>query len=66
MSNVAGLFIILAAGLAFGIGTVMMELFIRAKEVAKNDNVGYYGNRWSRPRFRHQFSNKWSMNYGLR
>ena len=61
MSNVAGLFIILAAGLAFGILTVIVELFIRAKELAKNDNVSCFL-FWSNGKFSEVSSNKLSTN----
>lgn len=40
MHNVAGLFIILGAGLLFGIVTVVVELFIRCRQIAEKENVG--------------------------
>uniref|UniRef100_A0A0K0CX59 PBPe domain-containing protein n=1 Tax=Angiostrongylus cantonensis TaxID=6313 RepID=A0A0K0CX59_ANGCA len=39
LHNVAGLFIILGAGLLFGIVTVVVELFIRCRQIAKKENV---------------------------
>ncbi|WKX90931.1 hypothetical protein Q1695_009628 [Nippostrongylus brasiliensis] len=42
MHNVAGLFIILGAGLLFGIFTVVVELFIRCRQIAKKENISFW------------------------
>ncbi|VDM76249.1 unnamed protein product [Strongylus vulgaris] len=42
LHNVAGLFIILGAGLLFGFGTVVIELFIRCNQLAKKENITFW------------------------
>ncbi|KAK5973382.1 hypothetical protein GCK32_010709 [Trichostrongylus colubriformis] len=39
LHNVAGLFIILGAGLLFGVVTVVVELFIRCNQIANKENI---------------------------
>ncbi|VDM52505.1 unnamed protein product [Angiostrongylus costaricensis] len=42
LHNVAGLFIILGAGLLFGIVTVVVELIIRCRQIAKKENTSFW------------------------
>ncbi|KIH57042.1 hypothetical protein ANCDUO_12771 [Ancylostoma duodenale] len=51
LHNVAGLFIILGAGLLFGFGTVVIELFIRCRQLAKKENLSFWTELISELRF---------------
>ncbi|KAK6055112.1 Ligand-gated ion channel [Cooperia oncophora] len=51
LHNVAGLFIILGAGLLFGILTVIVELFIRCRQMAKKENISIWTELISELRF---------------
>ncbi|PIO76789.1 hypothetical protein TELCIR_01132 [Teladorsagia circumcincta] len=42
LHNVAGLFIILGAGLLFGILTVIVELFIRCRQIANKEKISIW------------------------
>uniref|UniRef100_A0A7I4XTQ7 Glutamate receptor ionotropic, kainate 2 n=1 Tax=Haemonchus contortus TaxID=6289 RepID=A0A7I4XTQ7_HAECO len=51
LHNVAGLFIILGAGLLFGVVTVIVELFIRCRQMAKKENISIWTELISELRF---------------
>uniref|UniRef100_A0A183FEF2 Glutamate receptor n=1 Tax=Heligmosomoides polygyrus TaxID=6339 RepID=A0A183FEF2_HELPZ len=51
MHNVAGLFIILGAGLLFGIVTVVVELFIRCRQIAEKENISFWNELINELRF---------------
>ncbi|KAK6726829.1 hypothetical protein RB195_004875 [Necator americanus] len=51
LHNVAGLFIILGAGLLFGFLTVVVELFIRCRQLAKKENISFWAEVVSELRF---------------